>query len=156
MRDVKRINNDFDLLNGDLQVIENAQSVIQSVVERLQSFAFEWFLDDDGLPYFQDITGKETDVDYIRGTILSTITRTPGVASVENLELIFNTDTRRVSVNADITTAYGELETISIDDFNEISTPQLGGSVWLDSLNNPITDTRGSAITDSRGLLLSS
>ena len=45
MSDIQKNGNDFEIVNGDLKVIENSQRVVQSVIERLQSFSHEWFLD---------------------------------------------------------------------------------------------------------------
>ena len=142
MSDILRDGNDIQIVDGDLKVIENSQSVVQLVRERLQSFAFEWFLDEDGLPYFQDLFGKIEDVEYAKTLISSTISSTEGVASVDRLNLLFDTDTRELMVEADITTVYNEVSSVVVSQFQAFIRP------------DALVDTEGRALLDFSGDVL--
>lgn len=120
MSDILRNKNDFALVNGDLSVIEDSQSVVQEVVERLQSFAFEWFLDNEGLPYFEELTGKIRNISYIKTIIMKFITDTRGVSELLKLDIIYNTETRTFTLDIVIKTIYNENRSIKVDNFGII------------------------------------
>ena len=147
MSDIQRNGNDFRIVNGDLAVIENSDSVKQEVIERLQSFSHEWFLDEEGLPYFDELTGKNVNVGHIKSIILDTITNTNGVYSVEEFELLYDTESRTTIANIIIRTVYNENRSISLRDFGRLE--MIPESVILDGAGFAIRDSTGDPLEDS-------
>ena len=149
MSDIQRAQNDFQIVNGDLLVIENSQSVVQEVIERLQSFAFEWFLDEEGLPYFEELVGKGNNISYLKNIILDTVTRTNGVHSVEDFDITYDTITRNTNVHITIKTIYDEVKSLTLKNFGQLET-LADSSIVLDIKSQPIRDIRSSLIRDIR------
>ena len=147
MSDIQRQGNDFRIVNGDLAVIENSDSVVQEVVERLQSFSHEWFLDEEGLPYFDEMVGKNVNAGHIKSIIFETVIKTRGVYALEDFELLYNTDTRSTIANLTIRTVYNEVRTVSIRDFGRLET--IPDSVILDTSRLPVRDFTGDVIEDA-------
>lgn len=84
---------------------DSAEGVAQNVVTRLALWRGTWFIDiDEGTPWLQQVLGKKTAVEAV---IRDRILQTPGVQELTNFQAIFDPDTRRISVQATITTAYG-------------------------------------------------
>ena len=76
MSDILRKNNDFVLINGDFKLVSGDNEVSQRVLERLRSFAGEWFLDDEGLPYLQEIFAKGEGLASAHALILDAVLKT--------------------------------------------------------------------------------
>ncbi len=87
---------------------DDPRGVAQAVVSRLRLLREEWFLDlQEGTPYVGGVWGKHTMKTYdnvIRARILGT----EGVTAITAYESIYDGDTRRVTISADIDTAYGQ------------------------------------------------
>lgn len=80
---------DGDLLvvDGDLVLVSGAEGIASDLKARLQTFAGEWGLDTSiGLPYFTEIAERPTDA-RLRDLFRSEILGTPGIVSLERLEL---------------------------------------------------------------------
>lgn len=108
---VRRLDKDGDMMfgHGKADFLSNSpDAVAQNVATRLQLWRGTWFIDSsEGTPWLQEALGKKAAVEaVIRARILGT----PGVVSIESLESIFDPDTRSLSVQAKINTAYGEAE----------------------------------------------
>lgn len=108
MSDLLRRGNDLEFVNGDLCLVEDSREVAQRVKERLQSFAQEYFLNDEGLPYFDFLYDKNADVGHIKTFMTQTILLTQGVKTLDSLNLIYDTSTRRVFVTGEFTTVYND------------------------------------------------
>lgn len=84
---------------------DSADGVAQNVVTRLALWQGTWFIDtDEGTPWLQRVLGKRTAVEAI---IRNRILQTPGVRELTSFQAILDPDTRRISVQATITTDYG-------------------------------------------------
>lgn len=83
------------------------EGVAQAVVSRLRLLTGEWFLDlQEGTPYVGGVFGKHTRDSYdpvIRARILDT----EGVTGIASYQSIFDAETRRLTINVTIDTAYG-------------------------------------------------
>lgn len=106
---VRKLNADGDMCmgHGSADYIENTpEAVAQNVMTRLSLWSGQWFIDtDEGTPYLQEILGKHDAVDLL---IKQRILETPGVIQIEQFEAIFDPDTRRLSITAEIDTEYGK------------------------------------------------
>ena len=84
---------------------DSAEGVAQNVVTRLALWQGTWFIDtEEGTPWLQRVLGKKTAVETI---IRDRILQTPGVRELRSFQAILDPDTRRISVQATITTDYG-------------------------------------------------
>lgn len=89
------------------RLADSPECVAQAVVTRLRLLAGEWFVDlQEGIPLPTHVLGKHTPQTYdpiIRARIL----KTEGVAALVRYESLFDTETRRLTVNATLRTVYG-------------------------------------------------
>lgn len=92
-------------------------AVVTGVRERLQLIAGEWFLNlDAGIPYFERdgvepervILGERFDEARIREPFLKAILSTPGVVAVTQLAIVFDGETRTVSITWRARCLFGE------------------------------------------------
>jgi len=68
--------------------------------KRLRFYLAEWFADKRlGVPYHQQILGKKTPEPVIRSIFAQTISRTPGVATLDRLDIDLDNATRKLTVN---------------------------------------------------------
>lgn len=145
MSDILRKNNDFyiDRLTGDFKLASGDEETSQRIIERLRSFAGEFFLDDEGLPYFQEILGKGVNLRAAYALILDTILQTPGVASVEEFEVLIDPETRQLVVNARLTGSFGSELTLE-----EVVTQRAIDDKIRDLVDDTIEDLTGDIIED--------
>jgi hypothetical protein len=84
------------------------ETVGQAVLTRLELFTGQWFLDaEEGTPWRTDVLGKYTRDSY-DAVIQARILDTEGVTRIDDYSSTLDPDTRRLSVTATITTAYGQ------------------------------------------------
>ena len=100
---------DMTITNGQITRAFNSEAIAQNVRERLLTIQQEWFMDlDQGLPWFSDLLGHNIDKDKIKGYILLSIAKTPGVETVETISL-YNADaTRKMGIEYSYTDIYGK------------------------------------------------
>jgi hypothetical protein len=98
---------DIELLDGDLKLTSDdsiTEGIRQDVIARLQTFQGEYFLDDSGttvgVPWIQEIFRAKPLSSAKADRIISTqILETPGVASVDQLTITFETTNRALIVD---------------------------------------------------------
>jgi len=102
-----RLDTDGDLYlteDNDLDLVDGTDAIAQDVSTRLQTFLGEWYLDERiGMPYFQQILGKKPRLALVRSIYNDAILSTPGINTVNDLELDYESGTRtlRVAFRAD-------------------------------------------------------
>ena len=100
MIDLKLDSQTWDLVveTDDLLLIEGDAAIGQGVRFAFGFFLGEWFLDESqGLPYFTEILVKNPNLVAVREWFRLTIAESPGIASIETLQLVFAPN-RRLSV----------------------------------------------------------
>lgn len=96
---------------GDLEVVSEREDVRQRVIERLAFWRGEWFLDArQGVPYLTEIFTRPASADLAESVITAEIRSVEGVTDVTEVEVSIDTDTRRLSYAARVSTAYGTAE----------------------------------------------
>ena len=100
---------DLKLIDGDLALSTGMDAVAQALRQRLNFFRGEWFCDlSIGLPAWQEILGKKNpDLSVIREVFRQEALKTPGVASVANLEVTMSG--RRAIINISVRMDDGSL-----------------------------------------------
>jgi len=90
-------NNDIFLdASGNVAIVDNAESLRQRLLERLQFFLGEWFLDETlGVPYFQQILQSDVDINIVSNIITNEILKESEVIRVE--APVINTTTAKIS-----------------------------------------------------------
>ena len=97
-------NLELDPSTGDLLVTNNALTIVdgeaairQQLDIRLQFFKGEWTMDLRlGLPYYEYILIKNPNLGLVRSIFRKAILDTPGIASLEEFFLDFDTTTRKL------------------------------------------------------------
>ena len=105
----------------DIPLVDGKDAVAQHVKIRLRAVKGEWFRNaNDGVPYFDEILGQRTpDLGRIRRIFSRVITTTPGVASLDRLEVDFDRASRRLTVsNVEISTTDDEV--LTAEDFTDL------------------------------------
>ena len=103
---------DFDA-GGEknLQILtDEKENIAQRLRIRLRSFKGDWFLDlDDGLPYYNDIFGKNVSLSTIQALLVSKISTTPGIISLLKFEFLMDIELRTLDVDFEVKTSGGTL-----------------------------------------------
>lgn len=100
----------FPLVNGDLQLTYSIEAVRQNVNIACMFFLGEWFIDTRrGLPWFQSILGKGSDLPAIRATIRDAILAVPGVRGTVNVSLSFDRSSRTLLTAWSANSDFGEI-----------------------------------------------
>jgi hypothetical protein len=99
-------NDDTYLLNGDLVFVSGVEGIASDLRSRLQTFAGECFLDTSlGVPWLEKVLGHKPTPGELQAIFRSVILETPGVLSVQRLDV--STTARVLSVSFRATTATG-------------------------------------------------
>lgn len=102
MNDIKLDSNwnlDITTDPSDLQTISGSDAISQHCKQRLWTFRGEWFLDTQlGVGYYQAILKKAYDPVEVESEFLIAIANTPGIESIQSLELDLDLSTRELSL----------------------------------------------------------
>lgn len=119
----------FVHIGGDITDVESyKKDVAQRVTTRILFFRGEWYLDQlQGFPWREKVLGKEwvrIGEEGIKKLIRQAIVITPGIASIENLNINIDSNTRLLTITVDM---YTDTNTpVTIEDFE---VPYLIGTV---------------------------
>lgn len=106
------LGSDNDLVVGtDLSFSRGIQAVIQSCRIKIQMFAGEWFLNlDSGIPYWQEILGGKPDaaIASARVSLRKALLSVDGVLEVTRLDVLYNRQTRKLTIAWQVSTGLGE------------------------------------------------
>ena len=91
---------DLDLSTNDAQLVDGIEAVRQELQIRYRFFLGEWFLDPtEGVPYIRDVLKKAPNEAQVRAMLAQVAQSTPGVASVDGIELDLDSGTRTLTVS---------------------------------------------------------
>lgn len=94
---------DLDLSTNDFQLIDGVEAVKQELQIRYRFFLGEWFLDpSEGVPYIRDVLKKAPNEARVRAMLIEVAKTTPGVESVESIDLDLDSANRRLTVSLDL------------------------------------------------------
>lgn len=95
--------------NGNLVFVDGAEETSQNSKFRLQILAGEMFDDTrNGIPWFSDMVDPRVDIDTKKQIIRRAIQGAPGVASIDSIELGYDSETGQMAVNFTGTTTNGD------------------------------------------------
>ena len=92
-----------------------AEACAQAVTTRLLLLMGEWFLDTgSGVPYLNDIMIRPANMPVVESIIKKTIIETEGVATLTDFRMSVDRNTRRLAIQATVTTIYGSVANIKV------------------------------------------
>lgn len=92
-----------------LRFLRGLEAVAQGVRVRMQMFKGEWFLDlSTGVPWWQDILGQRFEYNRVAAALRRPILETPGVTDIVSLSIVFDAQTRLMTVSWVARTAFGD------------------------------------------------
>lgn len=105
-------NNDLIVTGGRIKVVDQGAEVVQHVRTRLLFYKEEWFLNQNaGIPYFQEIFTKPTNLANIESIFKSAILNTPGVRKLNEFSLEYEgASSRQLTVFFSAETIYGVVD----------------------------------------------
>ena len=90
---------ELDISSGNIVFVTGADAVAQHLKIRLRLIRGEWFLDTRiGLPYRSQIWVKNPNLAAIQSVLRRAIATTPGVESLERIDLDFDSSARTLNV----------------------------------------------------------
>lgn len=90
---------DLELDGGDLVLNDGLDGVTQDIMQRMQFYFAEWFLNtEQGVPYFQQILVKNPDQGAIDAIFKNVILSTPGIISLDEYGFVVDRQTRKLTV----------------------------------------------------------
>jgi hypothetical protein len=101
---------DLDLTGHRLNLITGTAAIEQTVRLRCRYFEGSWFLDErQGLPFLRSILIKAPDLQLVESLFRVAVRTTPGISTVNTMELTIDTATRTLSVSFTATMDTGEV-----------------------------------------------
>lgn len=115
---IRRLDGNWDMTfgRGIVNYAKDEEATAQSVKSRLLLLLGEWFLDiEAGVPWLQQIMVKPADIPLTESIIKQRILETVGVAELVNFDMIFDNNTRIISIAATVKNIYGTITNIKVD-----------------------------------------
>lgn len=94
---------DLLLVNNDLSFTDAQQLTVQKLKQTLLLFSGEWFLNNNvGLPYLEEIFGKNVSLSRIETIYIRAIQSIPEVVEIVTLNVNINSASRTLSVDFEV------------------------------------------------------
>jgi hypothetical protein len=91
---------DLDLSTNNLRFVDGADAVAQHLRIRLRFFKGEWFYDTRvGFPYYSQVFVKNPNLAAIQTTYRRAILSTPGVETLDRIDLALDGQTRELTLS---------------------------------------------------------
>lgn len=98
MIDFRLIDNDIAIEGNDIATIDNDAATRQRLVQKLQLWKGEWFLNTDaGFPYLQQVLGQTPRPEVVSSLLRQLILNDEGVDAVQSLKLNYDNVKRELS-----------------------------------------------------------
>ncbi|MCP4600175.1 MAG: hypothetical protein GY847_06510 [Proteobacteria bacterium] len=99
---------DFTITSNKFVLVDGIEEVKQRLDSNLQFFKGEWFLDQRlGMPYYEEVLGQKPRIAVIQNVFRDGILQTSGVTGTSDPILDFDSPTRTLSVEAQVTCESG-------------------------------------------------
>lgn len=101
------VDNDYSFGQGRANLASNLEAVLQRCKTHLMQFQGEWFLNaGDGTPWF-DVIGQRVDQPLLERTVRDRLLSVEDVTAVDDMTVLFDSDTRHVGVLCQVMTTFG-------------------------------------------------
>ena len=114
---VRRLDEGHDMTfgQGAANYSRDDEATAQRVKTRLLLLFNEWFLDTNaGVPHLQEIMIRPANLPLAESIIKRTILETEGVAELRSFGMVFDRETRRLTIQATVTNTYGTTDNIKV------------------------------------------
>lgn len=114
---VRRLDDGHDMTFGQgvANYARDDEATAQKVKTRLLLLFNEWFLDTQaGVPHLQEIMVKPANFPLAEAIIKRTIIETEGVAELRAFAMTFDSEKRRLTIQATVTNIYGTVDNIKV------------------------------------------
>jgi len=102
---------DLDFSQGSRTFVSGKDYIAQKIRQRLGFFKGEWYKDVTlGVPWLQDVLIKSPSLEVVRSVVRNAILAVPGVTSVPQCYVNFDTPTRVATIT--FTAVYGDAKTL--------------------------------------------
>ena len=96
------------VIHNDLSFVKDIDYVTQKLKLNLWFFLGEWFLETSkGIPYIQEIMGKDTNISQVEAIIKTEILRTPYVNELSKFDLTIDRAQRKMFITFTVNTDFG-------------------------------------------------
>jgi len=103
------ITSDIQLKDGAIMRSTNSDAILENVKQRLLTIEQEWFLDlEQGLPWFTELTGRNTSIEKIRAYVSQEIRETVGVFELLSLNIAMEQETRKLEIAFEYRDIFGQ------------------------------------------------
>lgn len=107
---------DLLIRNDNLIIVDGVEAIDQQLRLRLKFFLSEHFLDvRQGIPFYREVFVKNPNLRLLRTVFSDAVRTTPGVVSVDSMDVTVNSATRTLNISFVATTDTGE--TLTYDPF---------------------------------------
>jgi len=129
MADINDLKIDLDtsdlvLENYDFALVDDNERVRQQLHIRLLTFQGEWYLNTNfGVPYFENILGKQIDRALIESVIKAEIMKVADVLEITSFEMEIDASVRSLTVEFSVMTTFGVLDTTELLSVSPLTIP---------------------------------
>lgn len=114
MSDLKLSGSDLDLTGHQISLVTGSDAIAQQLELRLRMFLGEHFLDTRlGIPFYRDVLVKNPNIPLLRSIFKEAILTTPGVVSLQDLQVVVNAAARQLELSFSATVDTDEILTYS-------------------------------------------
>lgn len=106
---------DLAIVDYDLALTKAGEITVQKVKQALTTFKGEWFLDESkGMPYIQEIFGKNPDLNRIKSLYIKAIQSVAEVTEILELNLEENKQSRTLNVDMKLMDLGGNIVEVTL------------------------------------------
>ena len=129
MTDINDLKIDLDisdlvLENYDFALVDGNERVRQQMHIHLLTFQGEWYLNTNfGVPYFENVLGKQIDRALIESVIKAEIMKVADVLEITSFEMEIDASVRSLTVEFSVMTTFGVLDTTELLSVSPLTIP---------------------------------
>lgn len=111
VRTVRALDKNGDIVTRGVQFLNGRDDIAQTIKTRLALYKGEYFRNTaEGTPWFQDILGKNSNLNRVEALLRTRIAATPGVIRLTSFSMDYDLATRKLTVTASALTRFGLAE----------------------------------------------
>ena len=101
---------DINIVEGDLQIINEIDALVQKIIIKLKFFFAEWYLDTTkGIKYYESILVKNPDINLIENIFKAAIIEEDEITRIVEFKTDYDVVNRLLSIDFIADSIYGEI-----------------------------------------------
>ena len=101
---------DINIVEGDLQIINEIDALVQKIIIKLKFFFAEWYLDTTkGIKYYESILVKNPDINLIENIFKAAIIEEDEITRIVEFKTDYDVVNRLLTVDFIVDSIYGEV-----------------------------------------------